>query len=53
MRFSYEYQETTHLFKFYDDNYLTYLCQISNKYEARQLAEQLIKEVEDIEQNQS
>ena len=48
-RFAYEYQIATGLFKFYDNNSLAYFTTLPSEDAAKELAEQLIEEVQQFE----
>ena len=51
-RFSYEFNEDTHLFKFYDSNLLSFFCILPESADAVMKAEELIEEVKQFESNQ-
>lgn len=48
-RFSYEFNEFSGLFKFYDNNNLAYFDYVKNEDCAKELAEQLIQEIKILE----
>jgi hypothetical protein len=50
-RFSYEFNEDTRLFKFYDSNLLSFFCVLPESIDAMIKAEELIEEVKEFESN--